>query len=334
MVEPLLIVSIFLGFFTTIIILPYWIKQARANGFVGKDMNKPDKKEVVEGGGLAVLSGIAVGILFYIAVNTFVFNKTDGILVPIFALLSVLFIASLVGVVDDLLGWKKGLSRKIRILIILFSAVPLMVINAGASTMSIPFIGSVNFGLLYPLLIIPIGVLGATTTFNFIAGYNGLEAKQGIILLSALGIITYLTGNSWLTILSLIAVASLIGFYIFNKYPAKIFPGDVMTYSVGALFAGIAIVGNIEKIAIFFFIPYIIETGLKLRGGLKKESFGKVNDDGSLDLRYEKIYGLEHLAIWTLKKIKPSKKAYEREVVWMINGFQVLVIVLGFLLFL
>ena len=107
-----------------------------------------------------------------------------------------------------------------------------------------------------------------------------------------------------------------------------------MTYAVGALIACIAILGNIEKIALFFFIPYILEAILKLRGKLKKYSFAKVNEDGSLDVPYNNIYGLEHLAIYILKKIKLNKKVHEKEVVYLIYGFQLIIIVLGFLLFL
>ena len=147
----------------------------------------------------------------------------------------------------------------------------------------------------------------------------------------ALSIITFITGNSWLNIISLCMVACLIAFYIFNKYPAKVFPGDIMTYSIGALIATIAILGNFEKIAVFFFMPYIIETGLKLRGGLKKESFAKVKEDGSLDVPYEKIYSLTHLAIFSLKKIK--KKVYEKDVVYFVNFFQILIIAVGFFIF-
>ena len=106
-----------------------------------------------------------------------------------------------------------------------------------------------------------------------------------------------------------------------------------MTYSVGALIAVVAILGNIERITIFFFIPYILETGFKVRGKLKKQSFGKVNLDGSLDVPYERFYGLEHIAIAILKRIKKNRKAYEREVVLLINLFQIIVIIIGFLVF-
>jgi UDP-N-acetylglucosamine--dolichyl-phosphate N-acetylglucosaminephosphotransferase len=325
--EPLLILTIFISFFFTFLVLPYWIKKAKFLGLTGKDIHKKDPKEVSEGGGVGILLGFSVGVLLYIAINTFYIKNTNYI-TEMFALLCVLFIASIVGFVDDLTGWKKGLSKKIRIAIMIFAAVPLMVINAGQSNVL-----GIEFGLLYPLLLIPVGIVGATTVYNFLGGYNGLESSQGIIILSALAVVTYLTGDSWLSVIALCMVASLIAFYLFNMNPAKVFPGDITTYSIGALAGAIAILGNIEKIALFFFIPYILEAVLKLRGNLKKESFGKVQEDGSLNLRYKKIYGLEHLAIKVLKKVKPSGKAYESEFVWLINGFQILIVLIGFLIF-
>jgi len=325
--EPMLLLTIFISFFCTYLILPYWIKKAKQIGLIWKDMNKPKQpKNVAGSGGLIVVLGFVLGVLFYIAIKTFYFKSTSA-LIEILALLVSILLISIIGLIDDIFGWQLGgLSKRSRLILVLLAAIPLMVINAGESTMM-----GINFGLIFPLLIIPIGILGATTTFNFLAGYNGLEAGQGIIILSALALVTWLTGNAWLSVIALCMVASLIGFYIFNKYPAKVFPGDIMTYSIGALIAVIAILGNIEKIAVLFFIPYIIETGLKLRGRLKKESFAKVNKDGSLEMPYEKIYGLEHLAIYILKKIKPSKKVYEKEVVFLIHGFQIIVVLLAFL---
>jgi UDP-N-acetylglucosamine--dolichyl-phosphate N-acetylglucosaminephosphotransferase len=328
----LLIILISISFFVTYFTVPYWISGARRRGLEGVDKHKTTGKKIAESGGVAVLVGTCAGILLYIATNTFLFEDTSK-LIYIFAILSVLLISTIVGLVDDLFGWKKGLSKKTRLFMIFFAAIPLMVINAGTSSMTVPFFGTVNFGLLYPLLIIPIGVIGATTTYNFLAGYNGLETSQGIIILSAMSLVTYFNGDRWLSVIALFMVASLFAFYLFNRYPAKVFPGDVLTYSVGSMIALIAILGNIEKIAVFFFIPYIIETALKSRGKLKKESFAKVNKDGSLEMPYEKIYGLEHLAIFLIKKFKKSKKAYEKEVVLLINGFQIVIIILGFLLF-
>lgn len=328
----LLIATIFASFFITLAAMPFWISKAKQIGLVWEDMNKFSRereKNVAGSGGIIVVLGAIIGIFLYIALQTFYFKQTDGILINLFALLTSILLVAGVGLIDDLFGWKKGgLSIRSRIILVIFSAIPLMIINAGESS-----ILGFNIGILFPLVLIPIGILGATTSFNFLAGYNGLEARQGIILLSAMALVTYLTGNTWLSVVAMCMVASLFAFLIFNRNPAKIFPGDVLTYSVGILIAAMAIIGNVEKIAIFFFIPYVLEVILKSRGRLKRYSFGKPNEDNSLELPYDKIYGLEHLSIYILKKIKPSRKVYENDVVNMINIFQLLIVIAGFLIF-
>lgn len=329
--ELLILMITFVSFIVTITTIPFWIKKAKQINLLWEDMHKVGHpKNVAGSGGVVVVGGMVIGILLYIALITFYF-KSENHLVEILSLLTSMILVSGVALIDDLFGWRHGgLSKRSRIILVAFSAIPLMVINAGNSSMNLPLIGTVNFGLFFPLLIIPFGIVGATTAFNILAGYNGLESSQGILILIGLAIATYLTGNSWLSVICLYTIASLLAFYLFNKCPAKIFPGDVLTYAIGALIAIIAVLGNIERIAIIFFIPYIIQVILKLRGRLNKDSFAKLNKDGSLEEPYNKIYGLEHLAIRILKKIKPDKKVYEKEVVYLINIFQIIMIVIGF----
>jgi UDP-N-acetylglucosamine--dolichyl-phosphate N-acetylglucosaminephosphotransferase len=324
--EIMLLLPIISSFIAALFCIPIWIKKAKEQNLLGKDMHKVSKEEVAEAGGVCALIGFIFGSLIYIGIRTFVF-KTYTNTMEIFCLLSVILILSFIGFTDDILGWKKGLSKISRIVFLAFASLPLLAINAGQA------VTGTNLELIYPLFVLVIGFIGASATFNFLAGYNGLESSQGVIILTALSIVAYITGNRWLSIIGMTMVAGLFAFYIFNKHPAKVFPGDILTYSVGALIAIIAIFGSIEKIAIFFFIPYILETILKLRGKLKKESFAKVNSDGSLEMPYEKIYGVEHLAIRILKKIKPSKKVYEKDVVYLINIFQLFIVVIGFIIF-
>ncbi len=323
----ILLLPLLLSFFVALFSIPSWIKKTHRVGLVGRDINKLGKEKVSEAGGINVIIGFIVGVLSYIAIKTFYFNSKDD-LIEIFASLSVILIIAFIGFVDDITGWKMGLTKKSRILLLFLASIPLIVINAGESNL-----GGIEFGLIYSLIFIPLGVIGASSTYNFLAGYNGLEAGQGIIILSSIAGITFITGNKWLSVITLCMVFALFSFYIFNKYPAKVFPGDILTYSVGGLIAIIAILGNLEKIVFFFFIPYILETVLKIRGKLKKESFARVNEDGSLEMPYEKIYGLEHLAIYILKRIKPSRKVYETDVVYLINLFQIFIIAIGILIF-
>lgn len=336
MEELLLLLSFVISFLLTFFTMPFWIRKAKGVGLVWEDMNKPGyPKNVAGSGGIIVVMAFVMGVLYYIAVRTFIQNDGNGISLEIFALLSVILILTFVGIIDDILGWKKkGLSKRARILLAFASSIPLVVINAGNSIVDLPILGVLNFGVLYPLIIIPIGIAGATTTYNFLAGFNGLEAGQGIIILSFLSYVAYITGFHWLSLVGLIMVAALIAFLYYNWYPAKVFPGDSLTWTIGALIATMAILGNFEKIAIFVFIPYILETILKSRGNLEKHSFARPNKDKSLEMPFKKIYGLEHLAVYLLKKIKPSHKVYEKDVVYSIYAFQIFIIILAWILFL
>jgi UDP-N-acetylglucosamine--dolichyl-phosphate N-acetylglucosaminephosphotransferase len=326
-----LIIPILLSFFITLFFIPKWIKKAKQIGLFWEDMNKFKSEKVAGSGGLIATLSFVISVFFYIAFKVLYLHNSDNI-IQIFAILTVALLTLVIGIVDDLLGWHKGgLSKRTRIILVILSSIPLIAINAGKDTISLPFIGIVNLGLIYPLFLIPLAIVATTTTFNFLAGFNGLEAGQGIILLSSLSLVAFLTGSSWLSLVSLCMVASLLAFLFYNFVPAKIFPGNSLTYPVGSLIAIMAILGNFEKIAIFFFIPYILEMILKLRGNLVKQSFGKPNPDGSLDLRYNKIYGLEHLSIYLMQKLKI--KPTEKKVVCSIWAFQILIIILGFIIF-
>jgi len=330
--ESIILISAFISFFLTLIILPKWIKKCKQVGLLWEDMNKPTHpKNVASSGGIVVVMSFVLGILSYIFIKTFILEQ-NGIILEIFALLATILILAVIGLVDDLLGWKHGgLSVRFRLFLVLIASIPLIVINAGTHNMNFPFLGDLELGVIYSLIFIPLGITGATTTYNFLAGFNGLETGQGIIIISFLSFVAYLTGNSWLSLIGLIMIASLLVFYFYNKYPARVFPGDILTYSIGALIAIMAILGNFEKIALFVFIPYIIETLLKLRGSLKKQSFAIPNKDKSLEMPYEKIYGLTHLSLFILKKFK--KKVYEKDVAYLIFIFQIIICLLALIIF-
>lgn len=326
--DYLLLVSVAISFFLAILIMPIWIKKCKDIGLLWEDMNKfGHPKNVASSGGIVVVMAFVLGVLFYVALKTFLAGGTVNAL-SIFALLSMILILGIIGLVDDLLGWSNGgLSRRFRTILAFVASIPLVVINAGEHMMNIPFFGTIDFGILYPLVLIPLGIAGASTTYNFLAGFNGLEAGQGILILSFLSYVSYISGVPWLGIIGLCMVASLIAFYLFNRFPAKVFPGDIMTYSIGALIAGMAILGNFEKVAVVVFIPYIIEVILKARGGLKKHSFGIPDKKGNLKMPYDKVYGLEHFAIMVLNKFG---KATEKKVTYFIYAIQIIFILIAF----
>ena len=330
--QYIILITLLISIIITYLITPYWIRRATKAGLIGKDKHKKNNVKIAEVGGLPVICGFLFAMLFYIAISVFIFQESDRVLINILAALLSISIATIIGVVDDILGWKIGLRKRYKIFLTIFIALPIMVINAGHSTMNFPIIGIIDLGLLYPLLIIPLGIMGSSNGFNMLAGYNGLEASQGIIMLSTLGLITYLNGSIYVSILAFSMVFSLIAFFYYNKFPSKIFPGDTLTYSVGALIGIVAILGNIEKFALIIFCLYYFELLLKARGGMKKESFARLNSDGTLSRPHNKYYGIEHIVIDVIKKFK--KKVYEKDVVMMISFLQILLSIFTLIYFL
>ncbi|OGI12563.1 hypothetical protein A3K64_01505 [Candidatus Micrarchaeota archaeon RBG_16_36_9] len=311
-----------LSFIITFTALKRWIKSAKKIGMEGYDMNKLSKPKVVESGGVCVIFGISIAILSFVFIESFYFNEKNNLL-QIFTLLSSILMAGLIGFVDDVLGWKKGLKQWQKPLLTIPVAIPLMAINAGNSIMSLPFLGNFDFGILYSLIIIPVGLIGATNGFNMLAGYNGLESGMSIVILSTLGIKAYMSGIFWLTILIFSAVFSLVAFLKFNWYPAKIFPGNSLTYLVGAMIASFAILGDMEKTAIILFLPYFLTFALKARSRFRAESFAKVGKDGGLSKPYKKFYDVTHVSLAILNKLK--NKVSEKDVVLFIIGIEILI---------
>jgi UDP-N-acetylglucosamine--dolichyl-phosphate N-acetylglucosaminephosphotransferase len=315
-----ILTSTIIGFFATLFMTRKWIGKATQHGLLGFDMNKPSRPLVAEMGGIAVVFGFLMGLLYYIGISTFYFHSTDYNV--ILACTCTILIMTIIGMMDDVLGWKKGISQWKKPILTIPAAMPIMVINAGQSSMDLWFIGNVDWGIIYPLVIIPIGIMGASNAYNMLAGYNGLEAGMGVIILSTLGYIAYLGNETETVVLAICMVGALVAFLWFNWYPARVFPGDTLTYSVGALVACIAIIGNMEKIATILFVPYFLDFLLVLRSRFKAEAFGKVRLDGSLDKPYDEIYHMTHLAIFVLNKVK--RNVYEREVVFFIYGVELI----------
>ncbi len=281
----------------------YWIRLAKSRSFVGKDMNKKEHPEVAEGGGFPVVLSVAFGFFLYIALKAIV-GASDQRFLEAFALVSGILLAGFIGFVDDVLGWKKGLPQWFKVLLTFPIALPFLSLallfpDLGVGLQRFIPLDSTIAHAVYSFFLVPIGVIGATNALNILAGFNGLEAGMGAVILFFFGLKALLMGELHVALFAGIGVAALLAFLFFNWYPAKVFPGDTLPYAIGALVAGLAIFGNMEIFGVILFLPYFIEIFLKLRSRIEMgkwaENFGIPQEDGSLKPRYEKVYSLTHI---------------------------------------
>jgi UDP-N-acetylglucosamine--dolichyl-phosphate N-acetylglucosaminephosphotransferase len=326
------------SFLFTLSLTKRWIRSAKAAKLVGKDMNKPDHPYIPRSGGLIVPIGICFSLLIYIFLKTFSLVGIPSLhVVESFAILATVLLAEFIGFIDDVLGWKDGLTQLQKVLLTVPVALPLTVLNISQTIIELPFLGNVDLGLFYPLFVVPLGIIGSTNGFNLIAGYNGLEGGMGLVIFSVLGLTGMIAGKMWIALIAFVVCASLLAFLAFNWYPAKVFPGNSFTYAIGALIATLAILGNMERIALWLFIPYFLEILLYLRARIVDrmgdvQAFAKLNKDNSLELPYKHIYDTTHLAIWFIKRLK--EKVYERDVVVFLIAVEALIAISGMILLL
>jgi UDP-N-acetylglucosamine--dolichyl-phosphate N-acetylglucosaminephosphotransferase len=337
-----LLASVVIAFLTAFILTPRIIEFFNAAQIVAVDLHKKNKPKRPSSGGICVGAGILAGTFFYVGVTTFSFAATSpsGQIssLLILAVISSILIATLSGLLDDLnvrtrtvqtkdgMNVKIGFPQWVKPLLTLPAAVPLMVIRAGTTRMNLPIIGVQEFGLLYPLVIIPVGFVAASNMVNNLGGFNGLEAGMGVVYTFSLGLFAWITGGLQAAVLLFTACAALLAFLRFNWYPARILSGDSLTYLLGSLVAAGVIVGDMQRAGLVVMFPFILEFFLKSRSKFKASSLGKLRDDGKLDAPYgRKIYSWTHLCM-NLGKLT------EQEVTIVMILLQVLFAAIPFLL--
>lgn len=299
----------FLSLLITSLTVPYFNRYMKAAGIVGIDIMKKNGKKIPDMGGPGVITGFLLGVFFFIAIEGFVYSRLEGI-VYILAALNTILIITLIGIFDTLtalirrregIGFfekykKTGIPRWLYFFIPLPAAVPLSAVNAGVSKMNFPLIGVIELGLWYPLILVPLAVLCCSNATNFLAGFNGLEAGMGFVMLTSIGVYALSQNRVNASIISLCFAFSLLAFLRYNWYPAKVFPGD-LNYTIGAVVASVTIIGNMEKFVILCFLPYIIEAFLKAASKFEAESYGVLQKNGIVKPRNSKIRGLTHLVM-------------------------------------
>lgn len=278
-----------MAFCVTALFLDKLIPRLENIGMTGADENKPGRPEVPEMGGIAIVAGFSAAAL--LAISLVVFLPQLNLVILLAAVITILTIGY-IGISDDLFD----LPQWFKAVIPLAAAVPLIVVNAaGSTTVSIPFVGLVDFGLVYTLMLIPLAIAVCSNLTNMLAGFNGMEAGMGAVMFATLAVLALNHGSVEMLAISLAMLGALLAFLIFNFYPAKVFPGDVGNFSIGVALASAVIIGNLESAGAILMLPYIADFFIKA-----KNRFPHTHQNvkgGKLYPKDGKTKGLVHLVM-------------------------------------
>ncbi len=206
-------------------------------------------------GGLIFLTGILFSVLAYRLFHPAV----------LFVVVSMLAFGSL-GFLDDYLKVVKkhnlGLRAKHKLAgQLLFSVV--LAIWAGhlfGTSIRIPFITyQLDLGLVYYPFFVFVAV-AVTNAVNLTDGLDGLSSSVTIVVLSFFAWASFAVGIPVLQVLALIMIGGLLGFLVYNRYPAKVFMGDLGSLALGGAVTGFAFATGLVLLIPIVGLIYFVET--------------------------------------------------------------------------
>jgi UDP-N-acetylglucosamine--dolichyl-phosphate N-acetylglucosaminephosphotransferase len=218
---------------------------------IGRDVHKPlTYPPVPERGGIAIFFG-------FILSTPFAMWLFPQYFLELFVLMTIVLNGAVLGFLDD----SVNIPAKIKPLLFLIPAFPIYLAETYSGHPLLPIIGGTRLTLVY-LILIPIIMTVCANTVNQVDTLNGVMPATTIIILIGVLIASVLRENLLGAVLTLPLLGVLLGYLPFNKYPAKIFSGNVGSFTVGTALGGIAIIGGqgLEVMVLTALLPHIFNS--------------------------------------------------------------------------
>ena len=229
---------------------------------------QPIRKELPTGHQLKKGTPLMFGIILFVGIIISLLSSPT----PLMYFLSITYILfSFVGFLDDF--WKAsrqdplGVSGKTKLIFqFIFTGTLLFyaITEIGVDT-SITIYKSISFDLptvLY-FIVITLFVVGSANAINFTDGLDGL---LGVVAIPSYFFFFMISDRSEVQLLCLIMIGCLLGFLIYNIFPAKAFMGDTGSLAIGGSLSFLAVIEKVEiLIPVLFFIYFAEELSVILQ---------------------------------------------------------------------
>ena len=207
-------------------------------------------------GGLVILAGIVITSLFYIKGNT-----------DVIAVLFVTLGFGIIGFLDDYIKvvMKRNLGlkawQKLLLQIIVTGVFAFYVTNYTdlGTKIIIPFTHGKcwDLGFLFIPFVFFV-ILGTVNGVNFTDGLDGLASSVTVLVATFFTVIAFYSGNG-VSPITTATVGSLLGFLVYNVYPARVFMGDTGSLALGGFVAATAIMLKMPLFILLVGIIYFVE---------------------------------------------------------------------------
>ena len=209
-------------------------------------------------GGLGFLAAAVITSIWY---SLWTDKMTTSLLILVFVLL----LYGIIGFLDDFIKLAKkqneGLTSRQKFIAQVVVAIVFYVIyRMEGYPNTLNFFGiELPLSIIYGLFVI-FWLVGFSNAVNLTDGIDGLVSGLGTISFATYGIIAWKQQQYEVLIVCLAVMGGLVGFFPYNKKPAKIFMGDVGSLALGGLLAAVSIILHQEWTLLLIGLVYIFET--------------------------------------------------------------------------
>ncbi len=227
---------------------------------VPKDERRMHKEPIARLGGIAIIAGFFISILFSLISSELLHTATGIVFNSEFiGLVTGAVIIAILGIVDDI----KALSAKIKLPVQIIAAVIVAVSGIRIQTITNPFseVGVSFFPTWLSYVITILWVVGITNAINLIDGLDGLAAGVSSIASMSLFFVSVMRADPDIhtAVLAAILTGASLGFLPYNFNPAKIFMGDTGSTFLGFVLGTISIQGTYKTYtAIAIAVPILV----------------------------------------------------------------------------
>ncbi|MGT2666636.1 phospho-N-acetylmuramoyl-pentapeptide-transferase [Streptococcus rifensis] len=251
-----------LAFVLTIIAMPRFIRFYQKAKIKGQQMHE-DVKQHQAKAGTPTMGGVV--FLIITLVVTLFFASLMKVQWSTLGILFVLALYGVVGFFDDFLKVFKqvneGLNPKQKLVLQVIGGIIFYVFHSnhqGTGLLNV-FGFDINLGWFY-LFFILFWLVGFSNAVNLTDGIDGLSSISVVISLAAYSVIAYKQGQMDVLMVCVVMIGALLGFFVYNKKPAKIFMGDVGSLALGGMLATISIALHQEWTLLLIGFVYVLET--------------------------------------------------------------------------
>lgn len=254
-----------LALLLTVVLMPIFIPLLKRMKF-GQSIREEGPESHMKKTGTPTMGGL-VYLIAIIATVLIVAMIADVLTAKVFVLLLVLFGFGLIGFLDDfikvVLKRNLGLTSLQKLIgQIVIAAISFFLLNGvGFDTaVSIPFTSvSLELSMVYVLFMI-FWLVGFSNAVNLTDGLDGLVAGTASIAFAAYGVLAIMQDETGIAIFTFSVTGALLGFLVFNKYPAKVFMGDTGSLALGGALAMVSILLKQELLLLLIGLVFVIET--------------------------------------------------------------------------